>query len=147
MVLEERQWQQVRPPVKRQIVGVALGAILALTEGYSGMQLVVTFLCEAVLIAGLIRFLTGMFRLSKRLTVQRVYNETDGAVILIPRTGISLVLTIAGLIGVLYVLTGAFRFSYAAGVAVTLLLMAWEILTLLKDIRELKIWKEQNNGR
>ena len=77
----------------------------------------------------------------------RVYNETDGSVILTPRRGISAALTIAGLIGVLYVLTGAFQLSYAAGVAVTLLLMAWEIFTLLKDIRDLRIWKEQNNNR
>ena len=44
----------------------------------------------------------------------------------------------------LYVLTGVFQFSYAAGVVVTLLLMAWEVFTLLKDIRNLQIWKEQN---
>lgn len=142
MVQQEAMRQ--RPPVKRQLIGAILGAVMAFTEGYTGMQLVVTFLCEPVLIAGLIRLLTGLFRLTKKLTMQRVYNELDGAVILIPRPGIAVALTIAGLIGVLYVLTGAFQFSYATGVAVTLLLMAWEIWTLLKDIRNLQIWKAQN---
>ena len=72
------------------------------------------------------------------------YNEFGECVMMIPRKGISVLLTIAGLIGVLYVLTGAFQFSYAAGVVVTLLLMAWEVFALLKDIRNLQIWKEQN---
>lgn len=144
MVREEKQKILDRPPVKRQLVGAALGAVMAFTEGYAGMQLVVTFLCEPVLIAGLIRLLTGLYRTAKNLTAQKAYNEFGECVMMIHRKGISVLLTIAGLIGVLYVLTGAFQFSYAAGVVVTLLLMAWEVFTLLKDIRNLQIWKEQN---
>lgn len=113
-----------QPPVFRQIAAFVVGLIFAVTNGYSGLQLLCGIICAPLLFGGAIRLYTGMYRL---------------AISLFP---ISLIAIVAGFSGVAvvisFVLMPAFQKSTALGVAVTVVLMMCEAVVFIKDIRTLK---------
>lgn len=135
MINENMQITHTDPPVFRQLAGAVFGVVFAVTGGYSGLEFVFALLFSPILFAGVVRLMIGLYRICKKLTVKKLYNEFGECVALIPRTGMAAVLACVGFGCIVSAFASAFQLATFIGVAVTCVLMALEIYVFLKDIR------------
>ena len=138
MIDETMQMTQTNPPIFRQLAGAAFGVFFAVTGGYSGLEFALALLFSPILFAGVIRLLIGLYRILLKLTARKEYDASGVCIVQTPRKGLAAALACAGFGVVLNAAVSAFQLSTFAGVAVTCLLMAWEIYTFLKDLRKKK---------
>jgi len=135
MIDETMQMTQTNPPIFRQLAGAAFGVFFAVTGGYSGLELVLALLFSPILFAGVVRLVIGLYRILLKLTARKAYDALGVYIGQTPRKGLAAVLACVGFGCVLNAAVSAFQLSTVAGVAVTCVLMAWEIYTFLKDVR------------
>lgn len=118
--IENEMILRPRPPIFRQIIAFVFGLIFAVTNGYSGVQLVGAIFCAPLIFAGAVRLYIGVYRLTYSL---------------IPVGWLAAVIGFCS-VGIVtsLILVPAFQHSAAMGVTVTVVLLLCEIFVFIRDI-------------
>ena len=123
--IENEMILRLRPPIFRQVIAFVFGLIFAVTNGYSGLQLVGAIFCAPLIFAGAVRLYIGVYRLARSLILVGWLAAVIGF------CGVGIVTS--------FVLVPAFQHSAAMGATITVVLMLCEVFVFIRD---LKIWKK-----
>ena len=111
-----------QPPLFREIAAMLFGIVFAITGGYSGLEFLLALICTPLLLAGLVRLMVIIYRIT---------------CLIIPISLLGIILSIVGFGCMVSVIAALFRTSTLIGAIVTFSLVFLEAFFFIRDIRKI----------